>query len=134
MGEKMSRNPFVREVPKVSWFFDHPRYLRYMVRELSCLFVGAYALLVVVGLARLAESEAGYLLFLDSLKSPSMIVFQMLALVFSVYHSVTWFNLTPKALPLQVGEHFIPGWVIAGLHYAVWIALSAAILIFAGVH
>ena len=59
MAEKMSRNPFVREVPKVSLFFDHPRYLRYMARELTCLFVGAYALLVVVGLAHLAESEAG---------------------------------------------------------------------------
>ena len=63
-----------------------------------------------------------------------MIVFQMLALVFSVYHSVTWFNLTPKALPLQLGENFISGWVIAELHYAVWFALSAAMLVFAGVH
>ena len=60
MGEKMSRNPFVRGVPKASWFFDHPRYLRYIARELTCLFVGAYALLVmVVGLVRLAEGEAG---------------------------------------------------------------------------
>ena len=101
---------------------------------MTCLFVGAYALLVVVGLARLAESEAGYQLFLDSLKSPSMIVFQMLALVFSVYHSVTWFNLTPKALPLQVGESFMPGWFVAGLHYGVWFVLSVAILVFAGVH
>ena len=63
-----------------------------------------------------------------------MIIFQMLALVFSVYHSVIWFNLTPKALPLQVGENFMPGRVIAGLHYKVWFALSAAMLVFAGVH
>ena len=55
MAEKMSRKPYHREVPKVRWFFDHPRYLRYMARELTCLFIGAYTLLLVVGIVRLAE-------------------------------------------------------------------------------
>lgn len=132
MDEKMSRKPFVREVPKVSWFFDHPRYLRYMARELTCLFIGAYTILLVVGLARLAQGREAYDLFLSALQAPGSIVFHCLALAFAVYHSATWFNLTPKALPVQIGEDFLPGWVIAGLHYVAWIAISVAALFLAG--
>ncbi len=128
----MSRNPFVREVLRVTWFFDHPRYVRYMVRELTCLFIGAYALLLVVGLARLAQGQAAYDAFLAALQTPASIVFHGFALAFAVYHSVTWFNLTPKALPVQIGEEFLPGWVIAGLHYGAWIAVSIVALILAG--
>jgi fumarate reductase subunit C len=62
------------------------------------------------------------------LKSPASIAFHVATLAFATYHSITWFNLTPKALPLQVGEQFVPDWVIAGAHYAAWAALSVAIL------
>ena len=59
-------------------------------------------------------------------------MFHVLALAFAVYHSVTWFNLTPKALPLQVGADFVPDGVISGAHFAAWGALSLAVLYFAG--
>lgn len=128
----MSRNPYTREIPKLGWFFEHPRYVRYMMRELTCLFVGAYTLLLVVGLVRLAQGQAAYEGFLEALKSPASIAFHCVALAFAVYHSVTWFNLTPKALPVQVGEEFLPGWVIAGLHYLIWIVGSLLVLFLAG--
>ncbi len=132
MAEQVTRKPYVREVPRLRWFFRHPRYLRYMAREVTCLFIGAYTLLLLVGVKRLAEGEAAYEAFLAALASPASVVFHAAALAFSAYHSVTWFNVTPKALPLQVGERFVPGGVIAGLHYAVWAALSLAILVLAG--
>ncbi len=132
MAEQVTRKPYLREVPRLRWFFRHPRYLRYMAREVTCLFIGAYTLLLLVGVKRLAEGEAAYEAFLAALASPASVVFHAAALAFSVYHSVTWFNVTPKALPLQVGERFVPGGVIAGLHYAVWAALSLAILVLAG--
>jgi hypothetical protein len=33
---------------------------------------------------------------------------------------------------LQVGEGFVPGWVIAGAHYAVWVLVSSLVLILGG--
>jgi len=132
MAQEIGRRPYLREVPRVRWFFDHPRYLRYMARELTCLFIGAYTLLLVVGFARLADGRAAYEAFLAALKGPLGVAFHVLALGFAIYHSVTWFNLTPKALPVQVGEDFLPDWVISGAHYAAWLALSAGMLYFAG--
>lgn len=129
----MSRRPFHREVPRARWVLDHPRYLRYMAREATCLFIGAYTLLLVVGIGRLAAGRADYEAFLEALRSPLSIAFHVVALGFAVYHSVTWFNLTPKALPVQVGEEFLPDRVIAGAHYAVWGLLSLGVLFLAGV-
>lgn len=127
----MSRRPYVRE-ETWRWIFRHPRYLRYMAREFSCLFIGAWTLLLVWGLKGLAEGPEAWAAFLAVLKSPASIVFHVFALAFATYHSITWFNLTPKALPLQLGEEFVPDGVIAGVHYAVWAVVSVAVLFLAG--
>jgi len=132
MDEEMSRRPFVREVPKYSWFFRQPRYLRYMAREVTCIFIGGYTIMLLVGLMRLAEGRAAWDAFLASLGGPASIVLHVLALAFAVYNTVTWFNVTPKALPLQVGEEFLPGAVVTGAHYAGWAVLSLAVLVLGG--
>lgn len=132
MAEQVTRKPYVREVPRVRWFLRHPRYMRYMAREFSCLFIGAYTLMLVVGLKRLAEGPEAYAGFLEALGSPLAIAFHVLALVFSAYHSITWFRLTPKALPVQLGENLLPDWVISGAHYAGWAVVSLIVLWLAG--
>jgi fumarate reductase subunit C len=132
MAEEMSRKPYLREVPKFSWFFRHPRYLRYMAREVTCIFIGAYTVLMLVGIMRVAEGPAAYAAFLQTLQTPASIAFHVLALGFSAYHSITWFNLTPRALPIQIGERFVPDGVIAGAHYAAWLVLTLAVLVLAG--
>ena len=129
----MSRKPLVREVPPTSWFFRQPRYMRYMSREITSIFVGAYCVLLVVGLQRLADGPTAWEGFLLALQSPASIVFQILALVAAVYHAATWFNATQKAMPLQIGENFVPGNLISGAHYAAWAVLSFVVLYLAGV-
>jgi fumarate reductase subunit C len=132
MAEQVTRKPYLREVPRTFWFLRHPRYLRYMAREFSCFFIGAYTLMLVVGLMRLAEGPAAYAGFLEALATPGAILFHLFALAFAAYHSITWFKLTPKALPLQLGEDFLPDWVIAGAHYAGWALVSLVVLWLAG--
>jgi fumarate reductase subunit C len=129
----MSRNPLIREVPPTSWYFRHPRYLRYMSREVTSIFIGAYCVLLVVGLQRLAAGPAAWEGFLLALQSPLSIAFQFLCLVAAVYHAATWFNATQKAMPLQIGEDFVPGNLISGAHYAAWVVLSVGVLLLAGV-
>ena len=127
----MSRKPYVRE-EGWRWIFRHPRYLRYLAREFTCLFIGAWTLLLVWGLKQLAAGPAAWTAFLEALQSPLSIGFHVVAFAFAAYHSTTWFKLTPKALPLQIGEEFVPESVIAGAHFAAWAALSLTVLYFAG--
>ena len=132
MAEEMSkRKPYVREITS-EWITRHPRYVRYLVREFSCLFIGAWTMIVVVGLKRLAEGPAAWEGFLAALRSPASVVFHLIALCFTAYHSLTWFNLTPKALPVQVSEEFLPDWMIASAHYTAWAIVSVALLFFSG--
>ncbi len=129
----MSRKPYIREVPPTTWYFRHPRYMRYMAREITCIFVGAYCMLLVVGLYRLSAGQASYEGFLKALQSPASVVFHVLALIASVYHASTWFNASQKAMPVQIGEDFVSGNTVSGAHYVIWVVLSVAILFFAGV-
>lgn len=128
----MSRRPHVRELSKTSWFVREPRYLRYIAREVTCLAIGAYALLLVIAIKRLSEGRAAYEAFLLALAGPAGIAFHLAALAFALYHTCSWFNVTPKAMPIQIGEEFVPGGIIVGAHYAVWAAVSFTVLLVAG--
>ncbi|MFA4969230.1 MAG: hypothetical protein WC540_06335 [Sulfuritalea sp.] len=129
----MSRRPLVRECPPTTWYFRQPRYLRYMSREITSIFVGAYCVLLVVALQRLAAGPAAWEAFLLGLRSADSIVFHLLALAAASYHAATWFNATQKAMPVQIGEDFVPGNLISGAHYVAWAVLSVVILYLAGV-
>ncbi|MEW6687687.1 MAG: fumarate reductase subunit C [Pseudomonadota bacterium] len=131
MDQEMSGKPYLRPITS-EWIFRHPRYVRYMVREFSCLFIGGWTLLAVCGLRALSEGPEAWATFLGWLKSPASVLLQALTLAFAVYHSITWFKLTPKALPLQLGEEFLPDRVISGAHFAAWAAVSVLVLYFAG--
>jgi len=133
MGEKMSRRPYVREVPPTSWYFRAPRYMRYMTREVTSIFIGIYTVILLIGLARLSEGQVQWEGFLAALRTPASVIFHLLALAFALYNSFTWFNVAPKALPLQFGEELAPDSVVASGHYVVWVLLSLFILFWAGV-
>jgi fumarate reductase subunit C len=133
MAEQVTRRPFTREVSRTRWFFRHPRYLRYMAREVTCVFIAVYTVLLILGCIRLSQGRDTYEAFLALLATPASIAFHVLALGFAVYHSVTWFNLTPKALPLQFGAKMVPPRAIAGAHYVAWVVISVVVLVFAGV-
>lgn len=132
-GERlMSRKPYVRPVSYATWYFKHPRYMRYMSREVTCIFIGAFALLMLCLLERLSAGQAAYEHFLSSLRTPGMVFGLLLILAFAVHNATSWFNVTPKALPVQIGEEFLPGKYIVAAHYAGWIIASLLVLILAG--
>jgi len=129
----MSRKPYIRPVSTTSWWLVQPRYIRYMAREVSCVLIGAYSAVVIIGLLRLSEGATAWNAFLDCLQKPTSVAFHLLALAFALYHTTTWFNVTPKAMPVQLGETQLPGGLIIGAHYAGWIAVSVVILFLVGV-
>ena len=98
-----------------------------MIRELTSLFVAGYAVFLLVLVAKMTDPAS----FTDTLLCPGALIFQIIALPFVLFHSVTWFNLTPKAIVLFRGEERVsPVW-IAGAHYALWVVLSMLILLMA---
>ena len=129
MGEEMSSKPYVREIPKTTWFLRQARYKRYMAREVTCIFIFAYTFLLVCGLGALASGPEAFSGFVGSLHSPLGVLFNLAVLIMTAYHSVSWFVVTPQAMPIQRGEEFVPGNIIVNAHYGAWALVSLIILI-----
>ena len=130
----MSRQPYVRPFSKTTWYLRNGRYKVYMLREMTCLLVGLYALLTIFGLAALAAGPDQWNGFLASQQNPVMIAFHGFALFyFLIYQTFAWFKLAPKAMPVQLGEKKLPARIIVIGHYVVWAVLSAFIFWLAGV-
>ena len=121
--------PYVRSLSKTGWFLTQPRYKRYMAREVTCLFIFAYTFLLVWGLKRLSEGPDAFNAFVQALGSPLGVLFNLVVLIAAVYHSTSWFNVTPQAMPIQRGEEFVPGKIIVGAHYALWAVASLIVLV-----
>jgi fumarate reductase subunit C len=124
----MNRKPYIRKMSKTTWFLSQPRYKRYMAREVTCIFILAYTFLLIWALGSLANGEEAYKAFLAALNSPLGILFNLAALVVTVYHSISWFNVTPQAMPIQRGEEFVPDNIIVGAHYGGWAVVSLIVL------
>lgn len=129
----MSRKPYIRKVPKTSWYLRQGRYIRYMGREVTCIFIGIYTFVLIFGIKALSQGPDAYQAFLDGLQSPVSVVFHLLALAFAVYHATSWFNVTDQAMPVLMGDEFLPGGIIVGAHYAGWAIVSLVVLFLAGV-
>ncbi len=107
-----------------AWWLKRRPYVLFIVRELTSLFVGFYCLLLLVTLYLLGQGEKAYEGMLTFLRSGPIIALHIIALIFTVYHSVTWFNLTPKAIVVPMGEKRLPDVFIAGSNYVAWVFLS----------
>jgi fumarate reductase subunit C len=116
--------------PMQGWWRRNPFFTRYMVREASCVFLGIYALILLVGLACLLHGEGAYRGWLAALRNPISILFHVLALLTVGYHAYTWWKVAPKTAPdLRVGGKPIPDKLIAT---GGWLAtIGASILVYA---
>jgi len=96
-----------------TWWWRNPYYRWYMLREASCVAITVYALILLVGLARLRQGEVAYEDWLERLSRPWAIAFHAVAFVLVAYHAWTWFKIMPKTLPrLPVPDRAI---VVAGV-------------------
>jgi fumarate reductase subunit C len=131
----MSRRPYVRPVARATWYLRQPRYRVYMLREANCVLVAFYCVLMLAGLAALATGQPErWNAFLSAQQHPAWMAFHAFSLVyFFVYQTMAWFQLAPKAMPLQLGDTVVPASAIVATHYLVWIAVTAFVFWLAGV-
>jgi fumarate reductase subunit C len=121
----MKGKEYIRPVSS-TWWIERDSWKRYMLRELTAVFVAGYAvfLLVMVYRARDAQSFAA---FFEGLRSPLSLVLHLLTLVMVLYHAVTWFNSTPQAMAIWRGEERVSADLIRGSQYVTWILVTIAV-------
>ena len=123
------RRPYVRSMR--GWWRRDRFFVRYMVREVTALFVAAYAFVLLIGMVRLSQGEAAYNAWLDALRTPWSIAGHVVLLIALGYHTWSWFAIMPKTMPMvfvggkRVGPETITrtGMAVAGLTAIVFLLL-----------
>ena len=112
----------IRPMP-ADWWLKKPTYVLFMIRELTCVFVGGYAFYLLVLIGRAENASA----FASLVSNPFIVLLHVLALPMVLYHSITWFNLTPKVMVVWRGEERVSPVLIAGSNYVAWLIVSVVV-------
>ena len=125
-GPKM----LIRPMP-ADWWLKKPAYTWFMVRDITSVFIAAYCLFLMCIMERAenAASPAEFAAFYAKWGSWTSFFLHLVVLTFAVYHSVSFFNLTPQVLVVFRGEEKVPGAAIAGGHFALWAIVSLILII-----
>lgn len=123
----MSESRIYRREMPATWWLKKRRYFLFMMRELSSVFVAAFVLLYAYELFLLSKGPQVHGLFQESLRRPGFLLFYGVALVFAVYHTVTWFQAASKIQVVRVGSWTMPPWMMTAGALAAWVAVSAVV-------
>jgi fumarate reductase subunit C len=99
-----------------------------MLREFSSVFIAAYMLVLLVLVMKVHHGPGAFSAFKDTLQSPWMIGFNVVALLFALLHTATWFLAVPSALQLRIGEEKVPPRLLIGAAYGLMLGASAILL------
>ena len=121
-----ARRPYVR--PMQGWWRRDPFFVHYMVREATAVAVGAYAIVLTVGIVRLAQGETAWNGWLDMLRTPWAMLLHVVVLAAMIYHAYSWFDIMPKTMPmLFVGGRRVAPATITRIGWAATVAASIAV-------
>jgi fumarate reductase subunit C len=118
---------WLRRPVSTYWWLEKPSYFAFILREGSCMFVGWFVLYLLWLVGAVAESATAYQQFLAWSATPWVLLVNVLALAFLVFHAVTFFQAAPQAMVLHVGRRRVPGSLLLAGHYVAWVAASVVV-------
>jgi fumarate reductase subunit C len=111
-----------------TWFLKRWPYRLFILRELSGVFLAGYTIVLLLLVTEVHNGAIAFKNFANTLRSPAFIVFNVIALLFALLHSATWFQAMPKALPIRAGKQSASTFLLIGANYLLMIALTAIVL------
>ena len=109
------------------WWLGRWPYLKFILRELSSVFVAWFVIFTLLQIRALKRGPTEYLVFQAWLRSPILMTLNLLSFFFVTFHAVTWFKLAPKALAIRAGGKRVPDLLVSTPNYVAWLAVSAAV-------
>jgi fumarate reductase subunit C len=119
-----------RERTSVYWWLRDWRSLKFILREISSVFVALAVLGILFQLVSLRRGPDSYAHLQQWLQSPLGVVITLTVLAFVTFHAITWFNLAPRAMTVRLGSKKVPEFLIAAANYGAWVAATAVVVWF----
>ena len=109
------------------WWLSRPSYVAFILREVSSVFVAWTVIFLLLLIRAIGAGPGSYAGFLEWAATAWVVVLNVMTLAFVLYHAVTWFQLTPKAMVVRLRGRRLPGTTIAASAFAVWIVVSGLV-------
>ena len=107
------------------WWLWKWAYAKFVLREISSIFVAWFVVMTLVQISCLSNGPAAYAEWQERMRNPLLIALNAVTLFFVVVHAITWFSLAPRAMVLRVSGKRVPDLVIAAANYLAWAVVSA---------
>ncbi len=117
-----------RDRTPIFWWVGRWIHVRFIARELTSVFVALFAVELLLFVRALSSGPEAYGSFLTWLQTSLSLVLHFIGLLFVLFHSITWFNLAPRAMVIRVGKIRIPDALIVAGNFFGWIAVSALLV------
>lgn len=116
-------------MPRVSIFWWTARwpYVKFILRELTSIVVGIYAIVLMLLVHALSRGPEAYESMLALFEPTWSIVLHVLFLAALVFHTITWFNLAPAAMDFRIGSIKLPDRLVVAGNLVLWLVLSGII-------
>lgn len=111
----------------IFWWIRKWVHIKFITRELTSVPIALYAIVLLIHIRAVATGPEAYADFLAVLRTPISIALHAVAFLCVIFHSITWFNLAPKALVIRLRNKRLPAAVISAINYVAWIIFSATI-------
>lgn len=97
-----------------------------MIREWTSFFVATFSLIYVYELSLFASGAKDSALAL--MRNPGIVAFNIVALLFTLYHAGTWFHLIGKVMPIKIGKTTSKPWQALLVNIVLLILISYAVI------
>ncbi len=109
------------------WWLARWPYLRFILREISSVFVAWFVVVLLLQIRALSHGPEAYARFQHWLQHPLVLLLNLVTLFFVVFHAITWFNLAPSAMAVRFRGKRVPDLLIVGANVAAWAAVSLVV-------
>ena len=109
------------------WWLARWSSFKFMLREISSVFVAFFVVMTLLQIRALGRGPEAYANFQGGLQSPVLLALHVLSFFFVLFHTITWFNLTPRAMQVRIGGKRIPDFFVAAPNYVAWIVISGVL-------
>lgn len=109
------------------WWMGRRTYLTFILRELSSLSVVWFVIFTLLQVRALSRGPEAYGQFREWSRNPVVLIVNVVAFFFVVFHAITWFNLAPKAMVVRMRGKRLPATWVAAPNYIAWAVASALV-------
>lgn len=125
------RKKYVRPMT-ATWWQKLDFYKAYMVREATSIFAVWFCIVLLYGVLCLVSNPVpglGIVDFIGFLRNPIVVFLNIITLIATLYHTATYFVMTPKVMNIIVKNERLPHHVLRNALWAVTAVISVVALI-----